>query len=335
MIFRRLIIMVWFKMVSEEYDTDLVSIIIPAHNNQNSLQKSIESVVNQSYRNIEVLIVENGSTDNTYRIAKKFARRYSRIKVFRTEKRGVSNARNIGLDKAKGDIIGFCDADDFYEPEIVQSVVDTIKREGSQIVVCGIRKVLHGKKSCECILKCSEMWSKEKFIVKVLVDHNVMGSVWNKFFKSELAKRYRFNPSLTLCEDTHYCVSLAGGIKGRISYIKKIGYNYCENNSSATNNIQNHFLDNKSAYILAMEEIEKTCILTKSEYRALAAAKVKLGLDICCLLRSKNGEVSKLDWEKIRSAKNEVTRNIIEYICCKEIPVTYKIKKLIRWIMYN
>lgn len=327
--------MVWFKMVSEEYDTDLVSIIIPAHNNQNSLQKSIESIVNQSYRNIEVLIVENGSTDNTYRVAKEFAQRYSRIKVFRTEKRGVSNARNIGLDKAMGGIIGFCDADDFYEPEIVRSVVDTIKKERSQIVVCGIRKVLHGKKSCECIIKGSEEWSKETFIVKVLVDHNVMGSVCNKFFKSELAKGHRFNPSLTLCEDTHYCVSLAGAIEGRINYIKKIGYNYYKNNSSATNNIQNHFLGDKSAYIVAMEEIEKTCILTKREYRALAAAKAKLGLDICCLLRNKDGKLSKLDWEKIRNARNEVTKNIIEYICCKEIPVTYRIKKLIQWIMYK
>ena len=92
---------------------DLISVIVPVYNVEEYLDRCIESIVNQTYKNLEILLIDDGSTDNSYNICDKWAKKDNRIKVVHKENGGVSSARNVGLDVATGDYIGFVDSDDY------------------------------------------------------------------------------------------------------------------------------------------------------------------------------------------------------------------------------
>lgn len=105
-----------------------VSIIIPVHNAENTLNRCIESVVCQSYKNIECILVENGSSDNSPFLCSMYAEKYKNIISKSIGSKGVSYARNCGLSLATGDIIGFCDADDFLEINAIELAVNEFKK---------------------------------------------------------------------------------------------------------------------------------------------------------------------------------------------------------------
>ena len=91
------------------------SIIVPVHNAESTITRCIESIVNQNV-GLQVILIENGSTDDSASVCEILSRKYDCVEYYQSKLSGVSNARNIGLNKADGDIIGFCDADDYYEP---------------------------------------------------------------------------------------------------------------------------------------------------------------------------------------------------------------------------
>ena len=99
-----------------------VSIIIPVHNSNKTLDFCINSIIMQNYGNIECILIENGSSDNSRAKCIEYTKKYNNVLFKSTEIMGVSNARNLGLEIASGDIIGFCDADDFLENNAVSTV---------------------------------------------------------------------------------------------------------------------------------------------------------------------------------------------------------------------
>lgn len=100
---------------------DKVSIIVPAYNAQDTIEKCLESLLGQTYKNIEVVVINDGSVDNTLKIIDKF--NDIRLKVTSTENRGISAARNLGIKNSTGEFICFCDADDFYEKNYVEKLL--------------------------------------------------------------------------------------------------------------------------------------------------------------------------------------------------------------------
>lgn len=108
---------------------DLVSVIIPVYNVQAYLRETLESVIGQSYHNLEILIVDDGSQDGSGEICDQYAATDSRIRVFHQRNAGVSAARNVGLDAITGQAVMFLDSDDVYHPEIVKTMVETMNRE--------------------------------------------------------------------------------------------------------------------------------------------------------------------------------------------------------------
>ena len=122
-------------MNSEE---KMVSIIVPVYNSERYIDRCIQSWMQQSYTNFELLLVDDGSTDESYSICKKYTLMDSRIKVFHSSNMGASSARNRGLKEASGDIIGFCDADDFVSTEILSHVEKNFRKaENIDVVVLG------------------------------------------------------------------------------------------------------------------------------------------------------------------------------------------------------
>ncbi|PHM47194.1 glycosyltransferase family 2 protein [Xenorhabdus miraniensis] len=114
----------------------LVSIIIPAFNVERLITKTINSVLNQTYNNIQIVIINDGSNDNTLKIIEKLANKYKNIVFFSQENKGISSARNLGLRKATGDYISFLDSDDVIEPNFVECMLSKSREDDCNIVFC-------------------------------------------------------------------------------------------------------------------------------------------------------------------------------------------------------
>lgn len=178
-----------------------VSIIIPVYNAAQCLKQCIESIVNQTYNNYEVIIVDDGSEDNTYAVMEEYSNFDSRIKAIYKEHSGISCTRNSGLDLAKGDYVMFADADDCWESTMLEKMVSLAENTNSDLVVCkyytDTKKCFIGNTSYE-IEKAS--YYKELFIPQ----DNIAAFVWNRLYKYDIVQKneIRFSENVMVCEDT-------------------------------------------------------------------------------------------------------------------------------------
>lgn len=122
--------------MNKEYKNGLVSVIIPVYNVSEYLSRCLNSVINQSYKNLEIILVDDGSTDDSYTICKKYEEEDSRIRVFHKENGGAASARKLGLLNSCGDYIAMIDADDWIHPDYFNVLVNIQKKSGSQITIC-------------------------------------------------------------------------------------------------------------------------------------------------------------------------------------------------------
>ncbi len=170
-----------------------VSIIMPVYNAAKFLDRSISALINQSYSNIEILCVNDGSEDNSLKILNKYAQKDCRVKVFNQENQGPAIARNMGLDNSTGEYIMFCDADDKYEPTMVEEMVQTIQEQDVDLVVCDVNIIRDGSKR-----KIGKTNPYEKLAFKGKLDldkekhieRKIHVFLWKKIFKKSLIDKY-------------------------------------------------------------------------------------------------------------------------------------------------
>ena len=122
-------------------DEKLVSVIIPAYNIEDYIGRCLDSIISQTYKNLEIIVVDDGSKDHTGEILDNYAKKDRRIKVIHKENGGVSSARNKGIEVAEGDYIGFIDGDDLIEPGMYKTLVDLLEEENADIAHCGYQMV--------------------------------------------------------------------------------------------------------------------------------------------------------------------------------------------------
>ena len=117
----------------------LISIIVPVYRTEKYLDRCVESIVNQTYKNLEIILVDDGSPDDCPKMCDEWAKKDKRIKVIHKENGGVSSARNIGIKSAKGKYIGFVDSDDYIEKEMYESLIDVLnKNKNLDYIYCDI-----------------------------------------------------------------------------------------------------------------------------------------------------------------------------------------------------
>ena len=164
-----------------------LSIIVPVYNVQDYLDRCLESLVNQTLKDIEIILVNDGSTDNSYELCLEYAKHDSRIKVFSQVNSGQSKARNVGLDNASGEYISFMDSDDWADLDYYQNLLETAQRHDADVACgCIIREKKHSKKFRINYKKEAEyIQPQEKIDVAKSPD---MCYVWNKVYKSSLIK---------------------------------------------------------------------------------------------------------------------------------------------------
>lgn len=122
----------------KEFKMEKVSIIIPVYNSEKYIEKTLQSVLAQTYENIEVIVIDDGSTDKSGEIVEKIAKSDGRIQYFRIENGGPGNARNVGMSKATGEYIGFCDGDDVIKPDMYEKLVSYLEKADADMAFCDI-----------------------------------------------------------------------------------------------------------------------------------------------------------------------------------------------------
>lgn len=182
---------------------ELVTVIIPVYNTERMLERAAESALTQSYANIEIIIVDDGSTDRSGEIADRLAGEHANIRVYHTEEKGVSAARNLGLSQAKGAFLTFLDADDALDEYLVEKLVAVHNRTGADICGC----MFSGQDSRKKADGSTHTQTGREIIEKsILRDHDTR--VWSKLFTRESIGDHRFDEELTIGEDTLFFLSL-------------------------------------------------------------------------------------------------------------------------------
>lgn len=170
----------------------MISIIVPVYNVEPYLEKCLNSILAQTYNDIEVLIIDDGSTDHCGEICDHYAAQDNRIRVFHTENRGLSAARNIGLDHARGQYIGFVDSDDWIEPDMYNRLFCIMQDTDADIVTCRFFQE-YCNKTEESSGPLSMFMVKGNDILRTyLLQHNICQDSWNNLFKADLFQSIRY-----------------------------------------------------------------------------------------------------------------------------------------------
>ena len=214
---------------------ELVTVIVPVYEVEKYLIQCIESIIHQTYGNIEVLLIDDGSTDNSGRICDNFAKKDSRVTCMHIENCGVSGARNVGLNHANGDYILFVDSDDYILPDMIENLLFAIKREKVDIAVCGYTRVYEEEqKNRDTVYEYERILEGRELLEFLLKDPKSILFVvaWNKLFKKELFASLRF-PEKMSNEDEYLAHSLLA-LSERVIILPKSYYMYRQISESIT-----------------------------------------------------------------------------------------------------
>ena len=204
-----------------------VSIIIPVYKAEKYLSKCVDSVLNQSYTDLEVILVEDGSPDNCGAICDDYAKKDSRIKVVHKENEGVSKARNAGLDIATGEYVQFVDSDDYLELQMTEKLVHAMKEQKVDMVLCGFYEKNLNFEKVSKIEEETGIYKKKDFLMRIMNNPYSFhyGVLWNKLFKRKVIERIRFSSDMDFGEDFIFNLHYLGKIE-KIAVIEEPLYYY-------------------------------------------------------------------------------------------------------------
>lgn len=212
---------------------DKVSIIVPVYKVEQYLPKCIESIIHQTYKNIEILLIDDGSPDTCPKICDEYAKQDKRIQVFHRENSGVSSARNFGLEKATGDWVCFIDSDDYVCLNYVEHFMEVAKRTDAKIICASYLEIEEGQDE-DNILEIGQdkisVLNKEEALYLLLCD-KLRSYPWNKIFARELWDDIKWNEDYKVYEDCMTLYLLFSKCD-EIAISRKKTYRYLQRSSS-------------------------------------------------------------------------------------------------------
>lgn len=278
----------------------MISVIVPVYNVVPYLRKCLDSIVGQTYRDLEVLVIDDGSTDGSGKICDEY-RRDERIKVFHTENRGLSSARNLGLDESQGEWIGFVDSDDWIEPDMYECLMDRALETGADVVECGYIK--------EYLSSNERISAKEELLygnkaVKALIMGKFHGMVWNKIWKKDLFNNVFF-PSGQAFEDVATTYRLLAN--ATVTGISTYSYHYLKRSSGITQchntqNLVDYWKSHKDRYDNLVDLVDDETRIKLLRFCALAISRTWVWYIRCNESSEKITEMSGFAREKMHTA---------------------------------
>lgn len=246
----------------------LVSVIVPIYKVEAFLNKCIQSIVGQTYADLEIILVDDGSPDSCPRMCDDWAAKDRRIKVIHKENGGLSDARNAGLAIATGEYISFIDSDDWIEPDFLQVLLDAMGQTGADIADCATRLVSEDGKGLSVRgANEDETLDTVSALVRLVKEDRVYQTVWNKLYRRAVIGDIRFEKG-KYNEDDYFTYQVFDRAK-KVAVVAKPLYNYLQRAGSIMGVGYNpRRLDGLKARVLRMEYLQKypeTAALTRQD----------------------------------------------------------------------
>lgn len=214
----------------------MISIILPIYNVEKYLKECLESILNQSYKDYELLIIDDGSKDNSLEIAKNYKYKFKDLIIFTQDNKGVSEARNLALSNAKGEYILFVDSDDFLEKEMLEKIINTAVKTEADIVITNYYLYYDRNNYIKFLKDMPSLNIYDSFeVIDMMLRYVIQGQLWNKLFKSSLLKENNFEfEKGRYIQDIFPVFKVINNSK-KIAYIDEALYFYRQREGSTVN----------------------------------------------------------------------------------------------------
>lgn len=210
--------------------SEKISVIVPVYKVEKYLDKCVSSIVNQTYKNLEIILVDDGSPDNCPAMCDAWAEKDDRVKVIHKKNGGLSDARNAGMKIAIGEFIGFVDSDDWIAPGMYQHLYEIMISDQSDIAVCGALMVWEDGRTQKLTRDGSCVLNREDAMRAIIEESWLKQPVWNKLYRTEKIRDITF-PVGKYHEDVFWSYK-AVGMVDRVSVSDKVGYYYLQRDGS-------------------------------------------------------------------------------------------------------
>ena len=313
----------------KDMEKGLISIVLPIYNLENYIEKAVQSILNQTYKNIEIILVDDGSSDRTAELIKKFSEKYSNIKAFYQKNAGVTSARLNGVLQASGEWIGFVDGDDYIDSDMYERLLLNAQKYNVQISHCGYKMVFPSR--IDYYYNSGRVIEQDKItgLKDLVAGYFIEPGLCNKLFRTELfhslTEENLMDYSIKNMEDllmNYYLFREAD----RIIYEDFCPYNYMiRNNSAATSRINVHKLEDPLRVFRKLEMETKGELILQNEIKRRLAAIL-----ISHATMPFHGQKRLVLPAKL-SARKELRKRIKEFLSC--FP-SKKGKILLIWATY-
>ena len=234
-----------------------ISVIVPVYNVEQYLERCVDSIINQTYKNLEIILVNDGSTDNSGKLCDELAKRDDRIRVIHKENGGLSDARNTGIEEAEADLIGFIDSDDYIDENMYELLIDNLRETNADLSMCGHYDVYNNVSEAQVTEKKTWTLSPEEAIKMVMEAKVLSVTAVNKLYKKSLFSDLKFNIG-KIAEDAFIMIKLLDKCNIVVATNEKKYYYVHRENSITTQKFSTKFLNVIEAY-----EQNKEIILEK------------------------------------------------------------------------
>lgn len=212
-------------------DTAKISVIVPVYKVEPYLDKCVSSIVNQTYTNLEIILVDDGSPDNCPAMCEAWAEKDSRIRVIHKTNGGLSDARNAGMTVATGELMAFVDSDDWIAPDMYEYLYQRLTEDNSDIAACGVQMVWEDKKLCRMLTRAGSCVLNQEEAMRAIIEESWLKQpVWYKLYKTDLIWDILF-PIGKCHEDVFWSYQAVGSAK-KVSVSDHVGYYYLQRGGS-------------------------------------------------------------------------------------------------------
>lgn len=311
-----------------------ISVIVPVHNGEKYLHKCLDSILNGTFLDLEVIVAENASTDSTLAICREYEARYENVRVLTTDIPGLSHARNMGMDVAQGTYLAFVDADDYVSPYIYEHMYACAIEQDSDVILCdyiwGTEDNYQFPMQSTVLEKLSR---PDYFYVLYMKSLQVYSVAWNKLIRSDLVKGIRFDEALHYSEDRSWVQQVICQSQN-ICHLKEALYYYrkCDSSISNTGNqkIRMHqiyslqkdlaFFESQYPDKKLWQEYVAACLLQNADFRLRRARQEGLK-DLQAELKPIVKEAA----GRVRRAKQLSRRDKFRFLLEHDCPPLFKL----------
>lgn len=231
-----------------------VSVIVPVYNASAFLEECLQSILSQSYQDLEIILIDDGSQDNSGEICDRYKEKDARIVVIHQNNQGASNARNSALDIASGQLITFVDSDDTIEREMIRTLYDDLIDHQADVSICSYNTVIENRPVPVGNSGKKYVFSKEESIENLISGKYFSGGLWAKIYRSDVIKNCRMDETIRINEDVLMNFHVFEHAE-RTSFHDTCLYNYRANEKGITNSI--HQIRGRADEFYAASEMAK------------------------------------------------------------------------------